>query len=91
MKVPRPFGHGPATRQRARWCGFGVLKRESSLGFVLANPWAATANQRGGTGAFSPTHGPAAIARGGCASPGGPSRARLALQKIRRNSKSPDF
>ena len=46
MKVPRPFsiagGHGLAI-------GFGVLKRESSAGFVLANRGQPPANQRDGS------------------------------------------
>jgi len=95
MKVPRPFSitgvsdiASPRVRDGPKGVAFGVLKRESSAGFDLANP--GQPPRTGGTGASSPTHGLAPITPGGCASPGGPSRARLALQKIRRNSRRPD-
>ena len=78
MKVPRPFSIA----------GVSDSPRVSSAGFVLAN--LGEPPRTGGTGASSPTHGLAPITPGGCASPGGPSRARLALQNIRRNSRRPD-
>jgi hypothetical protein len=73
MKVPRPFliaGVSDMASPRVR---------DGSAGFVLANP--GQPPRTGGTGASSPTHGLAPITPGGCASPGGPSRAKLALQK----------
>jgi hypothetical protein len=77
MKVPRSFSISGVSDmaslrvREVRWCGFGAFKRESSAGFVLANPWAASANQRGVSGASSPTHGLAPITRGACASQAG--------------------